>query len=68
MTIVSADDRKMAEKTKNKIDRAREVGKIIAEKAVKEKITKIVFDKGSYRYHGRVKALADGAREGGLQF
>lgn len=47
---------------------AYEVGKSIAEKAIKKKIKKIVFDRGGYKYHGRVKALAEGAREGGLQF
>jgi large subunit ribosomal protein L18 len=42
-----------------------EVGKNIAEKAVEKKIEKVIFDRGGYQYHGRVKALADGAREGG---
>jgi len=44
------------------------VGKLVAEKAIKNKIEKIVFDKGGYVYHGRVKTLADGARDGGLKF
>ena len=47
---------------------AREVGKKLAEKAVEAKIEKIVFDRNGYLYHGRVKALAEGAREGGLKF
>lgn len=51
-----------------KIDSAFKVGEDIAKKAKTKKIGKIVFDKGSYRYHGRVKALADGARKGGLKF
>jgi len=51
-----------------KIDLAREVGKLIAKKALEKKIEKVVFDRGGYKYHGRVKALADGAREGGLKF
>ena len=55
-------------KSKNKTTAAGEVGKAIAKKAVEQKITKIVFDRGGYVYTGRVKALADGAREGGLKF
>lgn len=51
-----------------KVALAYKVGKSIAEKAIKKKIKKIVFDRGGYKYHGRVKALAEGAREGGLQF
>ena len=44
------------------------VGKLIAERAVKAGVTQVVFDRGGYIYHGRVKALADAAREGGLSF
>ena len=44
------------------------LGKLLAEKAKAKKISKVKFDRGGYRYHGRVKALADGAREGGLVF
>lgn len=44
------------------------VGKMIAEKALEKKIEKVVFDRGGYKYHGRIKAVAEGAREGGLQF
>jgi len=44
------------------------VGKLLAERAVQAGISKVVFDRGGYRYHGRIKALADGAREGGLSF
>lgn len=51
-----------------KIAVARVVGKLIAEKAKEKGITKAVFDRGGYLYHGRVKAVAEGAREGGLQF
>ena len=47
---------------------AREVGKLIAKKAKDKKIEKVVFDRGGYVYHGRIKELADGAREGGLKF
>ena len=52
----------------NKTDIAKAVGKLIAEKAKAQNISNVVFDRGGYLYHGRVKALADGAREGGLQF
>jgi large subunit ribosomal protein L18 len=44
------------------------VGKVLAERAVKAGVTTVVFDRGAYMYHGRIKALADAAREGGLQF
>jgi large subunit ribosomal protein L18 len=52
----------------NKTQRATEVGKRIAARAKESGVSKIVFDRAGYRYHGRVKALADGAREGGLEF
>jgi len=47
---------------------ARKVGKLIAERAADKGITEVVFDRGGYIYHGRVKELAEGAREGGLKF
>ena len=47
---------------------ARKVGELIAKRAAEKGITEVVFDRGGYVYHGRVKALAEGAREGGLQF
>ena len=50
------------------IDGARSVGRLIAQRARPAGITQVVFDRGGYLYHGRVKALADGAREGGLSF
>jgi len=49
-------------------DMAAQVGKLVAERAAKAGITEVVFDKGSYRYHGQVASLADGAREAGLKF
>src|SRR5918998_187665 len=52
----------------NKTEQAAEVGKLLAANAKKAKVERVVFDRGGYLYHGRVKALADGAREGGLQF
>jgi len=51
-----------------KIDIAFEVGKLIAKKALEKKIDKIIFDRGGYKYHGRIKSLAEGARAGGLKF
>ena len=52
----------------SKTDQARVVGKLLAERALAQGVTTIVFDRGGYRYHGRVKALAEGSREGGLEF
>lgn len=51
-----------------KVDASFELGKILAAKALEKKIEKVVFDRGGFSYHGRVKAAADGAREGGLKF
>ena len=53
---------------KNKVEASKEVGKLLAESALKNKINEVVFDRNGYLYHGRVKAFADGAREGGLKF
>lgn len=52
----------------SKTDKGRAAGKLLAEAAKEKGITKVVFDRGGYLYHGRVKAFADGAREGGLEF
>ena len=52
----------------NKTEQATAVGKALAEKASSAGVKRVVFDRGAYRYHGRVKALAEGAREGGLEF
>lgn len=51
-----------------KVEQSKEVGKLLAQKALDAKIESVVFDRSGYLYHGRVKALADGAREGGLKF
>jgi large subunit ribosomal protein L18 len=56
------------EEMKGKISRAKKVGLLLAEKAKAAGIESVVFDRGGYIYHGRVKALSDGAREGGLKF
>ena len=52
----------------NNLDGASEVGKVVAERAMKNGIKKVVFDRSGYKYHGRVKALADSARKTGLEF
>ncbi|MBN1258639.1 50S ribosomal protein L18 [Candidatus Peregrinibacteria bacterium] len=64
--LVSSSSLKM--KKSSKTDLAKEVGKDLAKKAMEKNIKTCVFDRGGFLYHGRVKALAEGAREGGLQF
>ena len=65
--LVSASDVKIKMKGK-KADHAKEIGKLIAKEAAAKKIEKVVFDRGGFVFHGRIKAVADGAREGGLKF
>jgi large subunit ribosomal protein L18 len=65
-TLVSASSIKM--KTGGNVAAAKEIGKTVAELAVKQGIKRVVFDRGGYLYHGRVKALADAARAAGLEF
>jgi large subunit ribosomal protein L18 len=65
-TIASAND--LRSKKKGKVDRAKEVGAELAKKAQEKKVGKVVFDRAGLRYHGRIKALADAAREAGIQF
>ncbi len=68
-TLVSASSLgKNVNLSGNKVDQARQVGKMLAEKALANDIKSVVFDRSGYLYHGRVKALAEGAREGGLVF
>ncbi|MGA9509018.1 MAG: 50S ribosomal protein L18 [Candidatus Sulfotelmatobacter sp.] len=64
----SAEGKKAERKTGGNVAAAKTVGKVIAERAKAKGVTKVVFDRGGYIYHGRVKALADAAREAGLQF
>ena len=67
--LISASDKDIkAKKGEKKSDVAKQVGKLIAKKAVENKIEKVLFDRGGILFHGRIKALADGAREGGLIF
>ncbi|MDX9941997.1 MAG: 50S ribosomal protein L18 [Bacteroidales bacterium] len=69
-TLVSASSvsKELADKKITKSEMAKEVGKLLAGKAVEAGIEKVVFDRNGYLYHGRVKSLAEGAREGGLKF
>jgi len=63
-----AEGEKKARRTGGNVAAARALGKVIAERAKAKGVSKVVFDRGGYIYHGRVKALADAAREAGLQF
>lgn len=76
-TLISASDFELKLKTKEKtaqseqgrkVGGAYKVGLLVAEKSLKKNIKKVIFDRGGYKYHGRIKALADGARKGGLEF
>jgi large subunit ribosomal protein L18 len=64
----NAPDLRARKSELNKTDASRELGKAVAEKAKAAGVDKVVFDRGGYLYHGRVKAFAEGAREGGLDF
>ena len=68
ITLAAASSREEAAKGAGKLETATQVGKLIAERAQKAGIQTVNFDRGGYLYHGRVKALADGARENGLKF
>ena len=69
VTVASASDLELKKDgKKTKTEQAKNVGLELAKKAVSAKIDKAIFDKGSYKYHGIIKSLADGAREGGLKF
>jgi len=74
ITLISSSDLNLStihKKSKERMQRlntAFKVGKILAQKAIKKNIKKIIFDRSGYNYHGRVKAFAEGAREGGLNF
>jgi large subunit ribosomal protein L18 len=70
LAAASTLEKEMKGKLKTGADKAAAaaVGKLLAERAARAGVTAVVFDRGGYRYHGRIKALADGAREGGLSF
>jgi large subunit ribosomal protein L18 len=67
-TVASASTLELKLKTGGNVASAKEVGKAVAERAVAKGAKKVVFDRGGYLYHGRIKALADAAREAGLEF
>jgi large subunit ribosomal protein L18 len=68
-TLVDVSDSvKSLHEKGTKSESAKEIGKLLAQRALEKKIKTVVFDRRGYRYHGRVKSLADGAREGGLDF
>ena len=67
-TLVSATSIKKNYTNKKKADISLDVAEILAKRALEKKITKVYFDRGRYKYHGRIKALADAARENGLTF
>ena len=69
-TVASASslEKELAKVKGTKMDMATKIGKLIAERTSKAGVSKVVFDRGGYLYHGRVKALAEGAREAGLKF
>ena len=68
VTLASASTLQLGGASGTKSEKAAEVGKLVAQRAKDAGIATVVFDRGGYLYHGRVKALADGAREGGLEF
>lgn len=68
ITLTSAHENELEVKTGTKTEKAEKLGTLLSQKAHEKKIQKVVFDKGSYKYHGRVKVFAQAAREGGLQF
>jgi len=67
-TLTSASSNELGKFKSNNIERSKEVGKKLAEKAAANGIKKVVFDRNGHIYHGRLKAFAEGAREGGLKF
>lgn len=67
-TLFGLTEKSLGKKNLPRVEKAKELGKAIAKIAIGKKIEKVVFDKGSFAYHGKVKAVAEGAREGGLQF
>ena len=67
-TFLSVSEKEIGKNKATKSEKALELGKIIAQKALKKGIKQVVFDKGSYKYHGRIKSFADATRKEGLSF
>ena len=68
-TLAAVSDRELkGKKGDRRTSKAKEIGKLIAKEALEKKIEKVIFDRGGYKFHGIVKAVAEGAREGGLKF
>ena len=67
-SICGLSEKVITEKGMSRIDQAQKLGREIAKLAAAKKITEVVFDKGRFAYHGKIKAIAEGAREGGLKF
>lgn len=67
-TILGVSEKNLKSAKGNKTELAKALGLFLAEKSLTKKVKKVRFDKGPYKYHGRIKALAEGAREGGLEF
>jgi|SRR5436190_15500339 len=67
-TLIGVSEKHIDQKKGNKTEKAKALGMVLAIKAKAEKIGQVIFDKGSYKYHGRIKAVAEGVREGGLKF
>lgn len=67
-TLISASSLKELKEKGSKVDQSKELGKILGEKAIASGISEVVFDRNGYLYHGRIKSLAEGAREAGLIF
>ena len=68
LAAASSLEKDIRSKTGANVDAAKAVGKLVAQRAIEKGVKSVVFDRGGYLYHGRIKALADAAREGGLQF
>lgn len=67
-TVVGVSEKKLKDSKINKTGKSKELGLLVAKLAIAKKIKNVVFDRSGYAYHGRIKAVAEGAREGGLKF